>query len=35
MTYLTVLWIEMTPILAERFGGKIPGLACWTKSSPA
>lgn len=23
MTYLTVLWIEMVPILAEKFGGKI------------
>ena len=26
MTYLTVLWIEMVPILAEKFGRKIPLL---------
>jgi Ni/Fe-hydrogenase subunit HybB-like protein len=26
MTYLTVLWIEMIPILAEKFGQKIPLL---------
>ncbi|SKA91797.1 Ni/Fe-hydrogenase 2 integral membrane subunit HybB [Paucidesulfovibrio gracilis DSM 16080] len=27
MTYLTVLWIEMVPILAERFGQRVPLLA--------
>ena len=27
MTYLTVLWIEMIPILAEKFGGRVPLLA--------
>jgi len=31
MTYLTVLWIEMVPILAERFGGKIAVLAWLNK----
>lgn len=27
MTYLSVLWIEMIPILAERFGARFPFLA--------
>lgn len=27
MTYLSVLWIEMIPILAERFGTRVPLLA--------